>query len=32
MDANPSSRSHHHEPLNKCKLIGQKAPFKPKDI
>jgi integrase len=28
----PSTRSHHREPWNKGKLIGQKAPFKPKDI
>jgi hypothetical protein len=32
MDTTPSSRSHHREPWNKGKLIGQKAPFKPKDI
>jgi integrase len=32
MDATPSTRSHHREPWNKGKLIGQKAPFKPKDI
>jgi hypothetical protein len=32
MDANPSPRSHHREPWNKGKLIGQKAPFKPKDV
>ena len=32
MDATPSNRSHHREPWNKGKLIGQKAPFKPKDI
>jgi integrase len=32
MDATPSSRSHHREPWNKGKLVGQKAPFKPKDI
>jgi hypothetical protein len=32
MDATPTGRSHHREPLNKGKLTGQKAPFKPKDI
>jgi integrase len=32
MDANPSTRSHHREPWNKGKLIGQKAPFKPKEV
>ena len=32
MDATPSNRSHHREPWNKGKLIGQKAPFKLKDI
>ena len=32
MDTIISSRSHHREPWNKGKLIGQKAPFKPKDI
>ena len=32
MDATPSTRSHHREPWNKGTLIGQKAPFKPKDI
>ncbi len=32
MDATPSSRSHHRTPWNKGKLVGQKAPFKPKDI
>jgi hypothetical protein len=28
MDATPSNCSHHREPGNKGKLIGQKAPFK----
>jgi IS30 family transposase len=32
MDATSSNRSHHREPWSKGKLIGQKAPFKPKDI
>jgi hypothetical protein len=32
MDANSSGRSHHREPWNKGKLVGQKAPFKPKDV
>ena len=32
MDSTPSNCSHHREPWNKGKLIGQKAPFKPKDI
>ena len=32
MDTTLSTRSHHREPWNKGKLIGQKAPFKPKDI
>lgn len=32
MDATLSSRSHHRTPWNKGKLVGQKAPFKPKDI
>jgi hypothetical protein len=32
MDATPSSRSHHRTPWNKGKLVGQKAPFKPKDV
>jgi integrase len=32
MDATPSTRSHHRAPWNKGKLIGQKAPFKPKDV
>jgi hypothetical protein len=32
MDATPSNRSHHREPWNKGKLVGQKAPFKPKDV
>jgi hypothetical protein len=31
MDSTPSTRAHHREPWNKGKLIGQKAPFKPKD-
>lgn len=32
MDATTSGRSHHREPWNKGKLVGEKAPFKPKDI
>jgi integrase len=32
MDATPSPRSHHRVPWNKGKLVGQKAPFKPKDV
>jgi hypothetical protein len=32
MDATSSGRSHHREPWNKGKLVGQKAPFKPKDV
>jgi integrase len=32
MEATSPGRSHHREPWNKGKLIGQKAPFKPKEI
>lgn len=32
MDTNSSDRSHHREPWNKGKLVGQKAPFKPKGV
>ena len=32
MDAIPSNRQHSRTPWNKGKLVGQKTPFKPRDI
>lgn len=32
MEATSPGRPHHREPWNKDKLIGQKAPFTPKEI
>lgn len=31
-DCRPQANATHREPWNKCKIVGQKAPFKPKDI